>query len=267
MRRWMLLLTMTTLLAACSGKGSGRPGQGPLMAETSVDHKRVARVAYEHVIEMEVPSGQLRQVAGAVQQACAALPEGRCTLLESSIRSGHDAGATVQMRVAPDGVNKVLASLDGRGKVLAQSSKGEDLAEPIEDAGRKMAMLTAYRDQLETLARQRALDAEALVKLHRALAEVQGEIDTAATSQAQLRRRVDTELLTVALSEHAKAGQAREVGQAVDDFGANLLQGLAMLITFVASTIPFALAGSVGYLAWRRVRAGRRRAASRSDKG
>lgn len=264
MHRWMLLITISTLLAACSGKGSVT--EGPKLAETHVEHKRAAHVAYEHEIEMEVPSGHLRQVATAVQQACAALPERGCTLLESSIRSGFDAGAVVRMRVAPEGVNKVLASLDGRGKIMAQSSKGEDLAEPIEDGDRKMGMLTTYRDQLQTLARQRALDAEALVKLHRALAEVQSEIDNAATSQAQLRRRVDTELLTVALREHAKAAQASMVRQAVDDFGANLLQGVAMLITFVASTIPFALAGSVGYFAWRRVRAGRRGAASRSDK-
>jgi hypothetical protein len=266
MRRWMLLLTITTLFAGCSGKHNASNSDAAAMAETRVGHKRAARVAYEHEVEMEVPSGRIRQVAGAVQQACAALPERGCTLLEASIRSGSDAGATVRMRVIPEGVNKVLGSLDGRGKILAQSSKGEDLAEPIEDAERKMAMLTGYRDQLQTLARQRALDPEALIKLHRELAEVQSSIDNAATSRAQLRRRVDTELLTVAVHEHAKAGQGSKVRQAVEDFGEDLLRGVAMLITFVASTIPFALAGIVGYLAWRRVRAGRRHAASRSDK-
>lgn len=266
MRRWMLLLTLATLFAGCSGKQNVPMSEVASMAETRVAHKRAARVAYEHAIEIEVPSGHIRKVTAAVQQACAALPERGCTLLESSIRSGSNAGATVRMRVIPDGVNKVLGALDGRGKILAQSSKGEDLAEPIEDAERKMTMLTAYRDQLQTLARQRALDPEALIRLHRALAEVQSEIDNAATSRAQLRRRVDTELLTVAVHEHAKAGQGSKVEQAVEDFGADLLQGVAMLITFVASTIPFALAGIVGYLALRRVRAHRRRAAPPADK-
>ncbi len=50
------------------------------------------------------------------------------------------------------------------------------------------------------------------------------------------------------------------------DFGDDLLQGVAMLITFVASTIPFALAGSVGYVVWRRVRRGRRTAGAVPDK-
>ncbi|MBD8528940.1 MULTISPECIES: DUF4349 domain-containing protein [unclassified Massilia] len=198
--------------------------------------------------------------------AGAALPERGCTLLEASIRSGADAGATVRMRVIPAGVNKVLGALDGRGKILEQSSKGEDLAEPIEDAARKLAMLSGYRDQLQTLARQRALDADALIKLHRELAEVQSEIDNAATSQAQLRRRVDTELLTVAVHEHAKAGRSREVRAALEDFGDDLLKGVAVLITFVASTIPFALAGSVGYFAWRRLRRGHRGGAIAPDK-
>jgi hypothetical protein len=257
---------MTTLLAGCSGKQNGANRAVGEVAEARVDHQRAARVAYEHEIEMEVPSGHIPQVAEAVQQACAALPERGCTLLEASIRSGSDAGATVRMRVIPEGVNKVLGSLDGRGKILAKSSKGEDLAEPIEDADRKMAMLTGYRDQLQTLARQRALDADALIKLHRELAQVQSEIEKAATSGAQLRRRVDTELLTVAVHEHANAGQGNNVKQAVEDFGQDLLRGVAMLITFVASTIPFALAGIAGYLAWRRVRARRRGTASLPDK-
>jgi hypothetical protein len=151
-------------------------------------------------------------------------------------------------------------SLDGHGKVVEQSTKGEDLAEPIHDGERKRAMLTAYRDQLQTLAGQRALDPDALIKLNRALAEVQSEIVDAATSQAQLRRRVDTESLTVGIREHATASQASAIKRAVDDFGDDFLRGVAMLITFVASTISFAVAGICGYLVWRRVRAGSRRA-------
>ena len=149
---------------------------------------------------------------------------------------------------------------------MTQSSKGEDLAEPIHDGERKMAMLTAYRDKLQTLAGQRALDPEALIKLHRALAEVQSEIDTAATSQAQLRRRVDTEVLAVAMHEPWAAGQASGIKRAVEEFGGDFLHGVAMLITFVASTIPFAVAGIIGYLVWRRVRSARRRAASVPDR-
>jgi hypothetical protein len=265
MCRWVLLLTMTMLFAGCSSRQNGPANEAAPVAETRVEHKRAAWVAYQHEIELEVPSGRVQQVAQAVQQACAALPERGCTLLEASVRSGAAAGATVRMRVTPDGVNKVLGALDGRGKIVARSSKGEDLAEPIQDVERKMAMLVGYRDQLQTLARQRALDAEALIKLHRELAEVQSEVDNAATSQAQLRRRVDTELLTVAVHEHMNAGQGSKVQQAVEDFGQDLLHGVAMLITFVASTLPFVLAGTAGYLGWRRVRARRRGAGSSSD--
>jgi hypothetical protein len=266
MYRGLFLLLFLTVLSACSGKRELSGQAVATMAEARVDHKRATWVAYEHAIELEVSAGEMRQVSEAVQHACAALPERGCTLLEASIRSGAAAGATVRMRIVPDGVNKVLRSLDGRGKVVSQSSRGEDLAEPVQDSERKMAMLTSYRDQLQTLARQRALDPEALIKLHRELAEVQSEIDAATNSQAQLRRRVDTELLTVAMHEHARAGQAGKVKQAVEDFGDDLLHGVAMLITFVASTIPFALAGIAGYLVWRRVRAGRRVAASASNK-
>jgi hypothetical protein len=254
------------MLSACSAKQE-QPNQAMAeMAEARVDHKRAAGIAYEHAVELEVPAGEMRQAYDAVQKACAALPDHGCTLLGASIRNGAAAGASVRMRIRPDGVNRVLHSLDGRGKVVSQSSKGEDLAEPIQDGERKMAMLTAYREQLQTLARQRALEPEALIKLHRELAEVQSEIDKDGTSQAELRRRVDTELLTVAMHEHATAGQAGKVKQALEDFGDDLQHGVAMLITFVASTMPFALAGIVGYFAWRRVRAGRRSVKPASDK-
>lgn len=260
MRQRIFLLLLAALLAACSSKRELPAGNAPKLAEARVDHKRATGVAYEHEVELEVPASHTRQVFDAVQQACAALPEHGCTLLGASIRSGTTPGADVRMRVTPDGVNKVLRALDGHGKVVEQSTKGEDLAEPIHDGERKMAMLTAYRDKLQTLAGQRALDPEALIKLNRALAEVQSEIDNAATSKAQLRRRVDTELLTVGIREHATATEASGIKRAVDDFGDDFLHGVAMLITFVASTIPFAMAGICGYLVWRRVRAGRRRA-------
>jgi hypothetical protein len=259
MRQWLLLLTLTALLAGCSSKNEAPARDVANFAAPRVDHKRAAAVAYSHEVDLEVAAGHIRQVFDTVQQACAALPERGCTLLEATIRAGTTASANVRMRVTPDGVNKVLRALDGRGKVVTQSTTGEDLAEPIQDGERKMAMLTAYRDKLQTLAGQRALDPDALIKLNRALAEVQSEIDNAATSQAQLRRRVDTELLTVGIREHATATEASGIKRAVDDFGDDFLHGVAMLITFVASTIPFAVAGICGYLVWRRVRAGRRR--------
>jgi hypothetical protein len=266
MYRWLSLIVLATVLAACSGRQEAPRDAAVTLAAANVEHKRAAWVAYAHEIELEVSADRMREVSGAVQQACAALPERGCTLLEAGIRGGAAAGARVRMRVSPDGVGKVLHALDGRGKVVSQSSRGEDLAEPVGDAKRKLAMLTAYRDQLQTLTVRRPLDPEALIKLHRELAEVESEIDKAGTSQAQLQRRVDTELLTVTMHERATAGQANRVRQALEEFGDDLLHGVAMLITFVASTIPFALAGIVGYAVWRRVRAGRRGVASRSDK-
>jgi len=262
MRRRVAPLALAAVLAGCSGKLATRVAE-PATAEARVDHKRAAGIAYEHAVELEVPAGHTRQVAEAVERTCAALPDHGCTLLETRIGAGPEPGARVRMRVVPEGVNRVLRALDGRGKVVAQSTKGEDLAEPIQDAERRMSMLVAYRDQLQALARQRALDADALIKLHRELTQVQSEIDKRATDQAQLRRRVDTEVLTVALHEHARAEQANRVRRALDDFGADLLAGVAMLITFVASTIPFAVAGALAYLGWRRVRRARRTSAER----
>lgn len=259
--RWLLPMSFALLFAGCTGNRMVPVNDGSV-AEARVEHKRAAWLAYEHEIELEVAAGQSRPVSDAVKQACTALPAGGCTVIEASNRGGSSPGATIKMRVTPAGVNKVLAALDGRGKMITESTTGKDLAEPIQDVERKMAMLTGYRDQLQTLARQRALDPEALIKLHRELAAVQSEIDSASGTNAQLRNRVDTELLTVALQEPFEAGERNAVRHAVSDFGNDLLQGVAMLITFVASTIPFAIAGSAAYFFWRRLRARRRKGAA-----
>jgi hypothetical protein len=253
-------VVLAILLGGCTANQEESSG-GAAAPAPRVDHARAAWLAYEHEIKLESP-GQSRQIAEAVRRTCVALPARGCTVMEASMRSGAMPGATIRMRVTPAGVNKVLGSLDGRGEVVAQSTSAKDLAEPIQDGERKMAMLTGYRDQLQTLARQRALEPEALIKLHRELAQVQSEIENTAGSSAQLRTRVDTELLTVVLQEQAAAGHKGAVRQAIDDFTDDLLQGVAMLITFVASTIPFALAGTAGYLVWRRLRARRRKAAA-----
>ena len=118
MRQWMSLLFLAALLTACSAKRELPEGGVANFSAPRVDHKRAAGVAYEHEVDLEVPTGHTRQVFDAVQQACAALPEHGCTLLEASIRGGAMAGANVRMRVTPDGVNKVLHSLDGQGKIV-----------------------------------------------------------------------------------------------------------------------------------------------------
>lgn len=266
MRRCMTWIALAAMMAACSAKREVPANAAAPPAGGKAVRQRAANIAYEHAIELEVPGSRTRQVFDAVRQSCAALPAHGCTVLEASIRSGASAGATVRMRMVPDGVDKVLRTLDGQGKVETQSTHGEDLAEPIGDVERKMTMLTHYRDQLQALASRHALEPDALIKLNRELAEVQSQIDDVATSRAQLARRVDTDLLTVALHERASAGDAGGIRRALDDFGGDFLHGVAMLITFVASTIPFALAGAVFHAIWRRVRRRRRNVLHTSEK-
>ena len=251
MRYLFLILALALMLAGCN---KAKRVVSLEKAEAKVEHKRKRGMAYEHEVEFQAPRDKTRSIFEAVKQACTALPERGCTVLEASLHSGQDAGATVTMRIRPDGVNQVLHALDGRGKLLSQTTRAEDLAEPVQDGARKLAMLTAYRAKLEALSTQRGLSPEALIKLHRELAEVESEIETHAGEQARLQQRIDTEKLTVAVREELRDEERDEIVYALKDFGRDLQHGVASLISFIAAALPFAVFGGVGYAFWRRWR-------------
>jgi hypothetical protein len=211
------------------------PGQAP---------ERGATLAYEHEVSIELDRKLLPTRLREIESACAAgKPEG-CTVLEVSLRTqeGYFTG-TIRMRLAPSGVNPTIEQASQGGKLFSRSTRAEDLAQPIADTQRRLALMTTHRDRLAEIMKNKDLKVDQLITISKELATVQTQIDALSTDQATLRRRVDTHLLTLHLSPSEADYQARHtpISDSVRFFGRNFREAVADVIHFIAVLLPWTI--------------------------
>ena len=121
------------------------------------------------------------------------------------------------------------------------STSAEDLAGPIQDTAKQLAMLTDYRSKLEALRSRSNNDVDALIKLNRELADTQSQIEALTGEQAQLVQRVETEILNVTISSYESRSFWSPIGDSTSEFGDHLSEGIASAITAMAYIIPWSL--------------------------
>lgn len=215
-------------------------------------------LAYEHSVGLDVPEDEIAKVSNAAQATCRELAAESCELLNSSLNTGRHSHASLKFRASPAGVRKLISSLGQLGEIVDQSTTAEDLARPLADTARKIAMLTDYRKQLESLRQQARLDADTLIKLTHELAQVQADLEAAQGEQAFLRKRVDLEILHVQIHPLRAGSFWRPIQEAGADFGSNLSHGISSAIVGVAYLLPWGLLLGVmvwlGRVMWRRRR-------------
>jgi len=251
MKRLAALLLVVGLCASCAKKEmDGGVQSAAMLAEDAP----AGYLALEHAIELDAPEARIAGMFDATKAACAQVPRHGCTVLEAQVNSGERASSRVKMRATPDGVRAVIAALAPQGKLVKQSTHAEDLAKPIQDGVRKIAMLTEYRATLEALASAPGVDTDALIKLNRELVEVQSQLEALSGAQAHLNLRVQTEILTVNVSEISSGSFGKPITAALDEFTSNLSKGIALTISAVAFLIPAGLMLALLVAAWKAVR-------------
>lgn len=92
-------------------------------------------------------------------------------------------------------------------------------------------MLLDYREKLEALRPRTANDFDKLIKINHELAQVQGELEDAASKQASLQQRVDTELLEVTITSEQQRTFWHPIAQSLREFSSSLSQGTAITIS------------------------------------
>lgn len=269
MNRLLLACLSIAFIAGCSGKsesGSSHPLPGaslsaPDARPATVTEQPQARrtLAYEHTLQLEVPEQQVSALHATALAACRAASEDQCEVLVSRIDTGRSASAALRFRAKPAGIQKLIASLGQQAEVTSQSTQAEDLAGPIQDGEKKLAMPTAYRADLEALRKRPGIDVDALIKVTRELAQVQSELESATGKQAALTRRVETEILNGNIESGRTRSFWRPISLAATDFGGSLSQGISSAIIGVAYLLPWGLILGLGFWVvrklWRRGRA------------
>lgn len=199
-------------------------------------------LAYEHTVSLEVGKDELPVRLQALQQACNADREHGCTLLDiESSTSLQVPYGSVRMRLAPGGVESMIAAAGQGGRIVERRTHAEDLAEPVADTQRELALLTLHRNRLEEFLKSRELKVEQLLTVSKELAAVQTQIDGLGSYGATLQRRIDTELLTISLS--VPQDQRRDADTPVRDallaFGDNFREAFAQVLLFLAMVLPW----------------------------
>ena len=217
-------------------------------------------LAYEHSIYLQADDDKVASIFEAAQAACRDAIEESCAILEARVSSGEGASASLRFRAKAEGIRKLVAILSAQGEVASQSTTAEDLAGPIADTAKQIAMLTDYRTSLEALRSRPSNDLDALMKLTRELADVQSQIETLTGSQAGLTQRVATELLNVSINSNHGGSFFGTIGNSARAFSDVLSEAIGAAIIAVAYLLPWAvLIGGITWIArailrWRKRR-------------
>jgi hypothetical protein len=194
----------------------------------------------------------------AARAACEAEAASGCTVLESNLTTGVSPSASLTMRAAPAGIARILAKLHSADGVVSETTSAEDLAAPLFDAERRLAMQREYRDALLALRAKGSNDINALIRVNQELAQVQSQLETVNGERAHLQQQVDTEKLNISFTTIAgDSDGSHPIARALQDFGVHLAEAAGGAITFVAFVIPWCV--FIVPLVWFFVRMRRRR--------
>lgn len=199
-------------------------------------------LAYEHTVAVELSKEGVSGRLAEIEAACRADAASQCAILESSLRwSSALPSASIRMRLARDGVNSLIDLASKDGKITARSTQAEDLAQPVADTERQLALLGVHRDRLTGIVKSRDLKIDQLITVSRELAGVQSQIEALSSSHANLARRIDTDLLTIDLRPPLAdfEFESTPVKDAVRQFGRDFREAVATVIYFVAWLIPW----------------------------
>ena len=215
-------------------------------------------MAYEHAIKLEVAEERVAEVHQQAAAACLAAAAEQCVILESRIGTGRGSYAQITLRAKAAGIRQLMSALSAQGWIASQSTTAEDLAGPLKDSAKKLAMLNDYRSKLEVLRNKASGDIDAMITVNRELAQTQAEIEEISGARAHDLQRVNTEVLRLSISATGVTSSWRPVRDALDEFVDNLARGLSGAITAIAYLIPWSIAflllGGLARLLWRRIR-------------
>lgn len=227
-----------------SEAGSAAPTQFALAGAQAPVQSRVRAntLAYEHTVSIETTAELLPARMREIERACNEDAASGCSVLEASLHSRDELpSGTIRMRLARAAVEPTIEIAAKDGKVIERSTRSEDLAEPVADTERQLALMTMHRDRLTEVLKSKDIKIDQLIVVSKELATVQSQIDSLNTQHANLRRRIDTELLTIRmlLPQRAYAASRSPVADALREFGADFRDAVGTVIRFIAMLLPW----------------------------
>jgi hypothetical protein len=267
------VLCVMLLLAACkpapvADAGGGGAAPSPAADQASSDASAVAvsgdkpgpepasaptppQLAMAYHYGLALPADQVRPMMESHQDACERAGTRQCQVLGASAEAQgrDDARAQLTLRATPAWVRMFRARAEADvkgagGRVAEAGTTGEDLSQPIVDAGAAQRARAAEIGRLQGLMARRTKSLQDTLDVEKEITRVQGEMDQARSDMALMSNRVAMETVTVdyqSLAAVAPDGVSAPVQQASGAFVRNLMGAFAVIITLASYTLPFAL--------------------------
>lgn len=249
--RFLFVLVLITALMGCDSQSdrASKMGYSAAAMTGAADSKVAATpeslesknkyLAFEHFITIDLSENQLEATHQKLLAACNADKQHNCTVLESNINAGDYPSANIRLRVNPEGVKSLTTLVTQSGKITTQSTRVEDLASPIIDSEKRIAMLTAHRDRLLALEEKAGNDIDALIKVSQELANTQASLEDITGQNQYLMQRVNMQIMNIQLVVENRLSFWKPIKQALDNFSNQLAYGVASVIRTVANFLPW----------------------------
>ncbi len=247
-------LLALALLAGCARHEAAMAGAA---AEAPLASPQGAFLAYEHTVRLRLPGGQIAPRLQAVSEACQRGTFGDCAVLQLSRSGGDTASGSIEVRIAPRGVEPIIALASEKGEVTRRDTRAEDLAQQVADTRLAQARLKSEHARLVDYQQRRDLAVADLLAISQRLSEIEAGLEQADRDAAQQHRRIDTQKVTIQLESTSSQRNRSEIGRALGEFGDIFTTSLAYLIRIFAGVLPLLLVG--GPLAWGGMKLWRRR--------
>lgn len=226
-----------------------------------------AFLAYEHTVRLTLPGADIAPRLKAVAAACQSAQFGDCAVLQMSQSGGSAASGFIELRIAPQGVEPVIALASDKGDVSQRSSSAEDLAQQVAETQLRQARLKNEHARLMEYQQRKDMTVADLLTVSQRLSEIEAGLEQADREAAQQRRRIDTQKVSIYLESTSSQRNRSELAQALSGVGDVFTASLSYLILFLAGALPWLLVGAVALWGvvklWRWRRNRRQREAAR----
>ena len=213
-----------------------------------------AFLAYEHEVAIELAAADIPARMQAVQASCQSGKFGDCAVLDVRQSAGDSPGASLTVRIAPQGVEPIIRQAAQGAEIGSRSTHAEDLAQVVADNDLQQLRLQKEHARLLEFQQRRDLAVADLLAISKQLSEIEAGLETAQRQGAQHRRRIDTQRVT--LDFHPPGGQRgrSEIARAFSDFGGILSVSVAWMIRAFAGLLPLLAVLAIVVFFWRRRR-------------
>jgi hypothetical protein len=241
-------VALVTLLFVVGCNKSSVEGAGGIRGESG---SAGSSLAYEHTVAIALSPSLIPTRMSALREACVNASIVRCDLLRFEETAGDSPSGLLVLRLAPEGVEPIVALAADGGVIGSHLTRAEDLAEPVADMERRREQLETQRSILHEFRSRKDLSVADMLSIARELSLLESQLAEVERGGAALGRRVETNLLTVRYTSDGEHDRWSRISTAVGESADSFIDGAIEAIELAAFGLPFVLLAFPVALLWR----------------